>query len=132
MNDIHQPWNKWDRELNNHGGWLLVGALACASLPAIPGSIGLIFVLTYAVIRSQPKADEIFKRRNELKRRYEQGVATAQEKEEYYTIMGSLGVNQNNRNTIFYKIGYALWFLALAYQFWKLLRANNLTQLFFG
>ena len=134
MKEINRPWNQWDNELNSHGAWLLVGSLSCGSLPAIPGLIGLFALFYYAIVQSEPKARaiEIFKRRDELKRKYDEESMTAEEATEYYLISGSLTVNRKRRNTVLFKLGCGVWACMLAYQFAKMLRAHNLVEQFFG
>lgn len=131
MKDIHQPWSEWDQELNRAGEWLLVGSLACSSLPAIPGLIGLATIFVYAVFKSDPFGRRIFKHRDDLKRGFEQQKLSPSEQEEYYKIAGSLNVNQKKRNATLFKIGCTLWTLCLLYQLWKWCYTNGIKELFF-
>ena len=129
-----QPWNEWDVELNDKGGWLIVGALTCASLPSFVGLIGLFALLYYAIVQSEPKARaiEIFKRRDNLKRKDAKGELTDEECAELDNILGILERTKSKRNTTAFTMGYLVWALVFAYQIAKMLKKPTLDAYFFG
>lgn len=131
---LQRPWHEWDAELNDKGGWLLVGALTCASLPAVVGTIGLFALFYYAIVQSEPKAHaiEVFKRRDELKQKDTEGKITNEEYAELDAILGVLQRTKSKRNTKAFTVGYIIWTLVFAYQIIKMVRKPTFDAYFFG
>lgn len=129
-----QPWNEWDVELNDKGGWLIVGALTCASLAPIPSITGLFALLYYAIIQSEPKGRsiEIFKRRNELMHKDAVGLLSDEECIELDSILGILERTKSKRNTKAFVIGYTIWILVFIYQMARMIKKPTLDAYFFG
>lgn len=90
--------NKFDDKLNEHGEWLLVGAIACFSLPPMLCTISAIFLL---VVRL--------------------GKHDCQSKDIKLNILRKQIADSSKRNILTFKIGNIFIWLAIFYGLYKML-----------
>jgi len=109
-------WPEWDAELNQFGEWLLVGCIASASLPPIPGIAALVAIIYVGLTKAEPKADLLFSERRTLLKKEKTDDLSNQEAEKLDRLRGDLLRAQKKRDTRVYYFSWVVMILTICYQ----------------
>lgn len=117
MNSIktNRIWPRWDPELLKFGKWLLVGCIACLTLPPIPAILLLSVMIYVGVIETEPIARELFTERQALKKKKREGTITRKESKKLDRLLAELKRTGKRRDTKIYGISWVVLVLTLFY-----------------
>ncbi|HEY4245629.1 MAG TPA: hypothetical protein VGM64_02170 [Lacunisphaera sp.] len=119
MTKNEKIWPEWDAELNWFGQWLLVGCIACASVPPIPGFVALVAIVYVGLTRTEPKADKLFSERRILLEKEKTGDIAPREANRLDRLLGDLRRTQKRRDLRVYLISWIVLILTMALLFYE-------------
>jgi hypothetical protein len=108
------PLEAWDRVVAHMGEWLLVGSIAAAGLPAIPGIISLVVLFGFFIVHPEHQPPEPLRRFNELEKKK---VKTHEEQMELEHYQADLLKASPRRRTTCGWLGLVVWIAAVVYVF---------------
>jgi hypothetical protein len=119
-NNKHNVWPEWDAELNRFGDWLIVGCIASASLPPVPGVVSLFLVFYVGATRAESTAKDLFKERKQLQEKENSRDISPEEAKRYDILLGDLRRSHRKRDTRVYWVSCFALILTLIYLVYKL------------